>query len=70
MKRRSLEKEREANEEVFLAVYSKCILKLLAVTYADALWSKIEKNTDVSTGPLARPFAHSLAPLTRGTVND
>ena len=25
-----------------------------------ALWSKIEKNTDVSTGPFARPFARSL----------
>ena len=26
-----------------------------------ALWSIIEKNTDCSTGPLARPFARSLA---------
>ena len=26
-------------------------------------------NRDVSTGPLARPFARSLAPLTRGEVN-
>ena len=32
------------------------------------LWTKIEKNTDVSTGPLARPFALSLAPLNSGTV--
>ena len=30
-----------------------------------ALWSGINKNQDVSTGPLARPFARSLAPLTR-----
>ena len=29
------------------------------------LWSKIIKNPDCSTGPLARPFARSLAPLTR-----
>ena len=29
-----------------------------------ALWSGTNKNRDVSTGPLARPFAHSLAPLT------
>ena len=29
-----------------------------------ALWSRITKNPDVSTGPLARPFACSLAPLT------
>ena len=27
-----------------------------------ALWSGIPKNPDVNTGPLARPFAHSLAP--------
>ena len=37
---------------------------------ANALWSGTNKNRDVSTGPLARPFARSLAPLTRGTVND
>ena len=29
-----------------------------------ALWSGTNKNRDVSTGPLARPFAHSLALLT------
>ena len=34
-----------------------------------ALWSGTNKNRDVSTGPLARPFARSLAPLTRGKVN-
>ena len=28
-------------------------------------WSGTTKNQDVSTGPLARPFARSLAPLTR-----
>ena len=28
------------------------------------LWCRIIKNTDWSTGPLARPFACSLAPLT------
>ena len=33
--------------------------------YTVTLWSKIEKSTDVSTGPLARPFARSDAPLTR-----
>ena len=26
------------------------------------LWSKTAKNTDCSTGPLAHPFAHLLAP--------
>ena len=30
-----------------------------------ALWARITKSTDWSTGPLAHPFAHSLAPLTR-----
>ena len=30
-----------------------------------SLWSRTAKNTDCSTGPLARPFARSLAPLTR-----
>ena len=34
-----------------------------------ALWSTTAKNTDCRTGPLARPFACSLAPLTRGKVN-
>ena len=29
-----------------------------------ALWVRSNKNPDESTGPLARPFAHSLAPLT------
>ena len=32
---------------------------------ARALWSGSTKNRDVSTGPLARPFSCSLAPLTR-----
>ena len=29
-----------------------------------ALWSRKNMNPDVSTGPQARPFAHSLKPLT------
>ena len=29
-----------------------------------AQWSETAKSRDVSTGPLARLFAHSLAPLT------
>ena len=37
---------------------------------ADALWSGTNKNRDVSTGPLARPFARSLAPLTRSLALD
>ena len=31
----------------------------------NALWSGTNKNRVVSTGPLAHPFARSLAPLTR-----
>ena len=34
------------------------------------LWSRTAKNTDWSTGPLARPFAQSLAPLTRSLAPD
>ena len=30
-----------------------------------ALWARITKNTDWSTGSLARPFDRSLVPLTR-----
>ena len=36
----------------------------------NALWSRTNKNRDVSTGPLARPFARSLAPLTRSLAPD
>ena len=35
-----------------------------------ALWSGTNKNTDVSTGSLARPFARSLAPLTHSLAPD
>ena len=35
-----------------------------------ALWLITAKNTDCSTGPLARPFARSLAPLTRSLAPD
>ena len=34
------------------------------VVLVSALWSGTNKNRDVSTGPLARPLARSLAPLT------
>ena len=33
-----------------------------------ALWSRTNKNPDVSTGPLARPFANLLAPITHLVV--
>ena len=35
-----------------------------------AQWPGTAKNRDVSTGPLARPFARSLAPLTRSLAPD
>ena len=38
--------------------------------FYSTLWSKIEKNTDVSTGPLAPPFARSLALLTHSLAPD
>ena len=34
------------------------------------LWAWITKNTDWSTGPLARPFANSLVSLTRSLTPD
>ena len=37
------------------------VSKILTIT---ALWARSTKKTDWSTGPLARPFARSLAPLT------
>jgi len=36
----------------------------------NALWFRSAKNRDVSTGPLARPFARLLAPLTRSLAPD
>ena len=35
-----------------------------------ALWLKIEKNADVSTGPLACPFARTAHSWDTGTVVD
>ena len=35
-----------------------------------ALWSGTNKNKDISTGPLPRPFARLLAPLTRSLDPD
>ena len=40
------------------------------VGVGEALWSGTNKNRDVSTGPLARPFARSLAPFTRSLAPD
>ena len=37
---------------------------------ASPLWSRTVKNIDCSTGPLARPFARLLTPLTRSLAPD
>ena len=39
-----------------------------AGSHHGTLWTRSTKNPDVSTGPLARPFAWLLAPLTRSLV--
>ena len=39
-------------------------------TTTSLLWARTTKNTDCSTWPLARPFARSLAPLTRSLAPD
>ena len=41
-----------------------------SVTNCHSLWAKSTKTPDFSTGPLARPFARSLAPLTRSLALD
>ena len=40
-------------------------LTFVLISAAAPLWSKITNNPDVSTGPLALPFASLLAPLSR-----
>ena len=57
---------------LFRRLPSSLALNFLRLSYllTRALWARITKNTDWSTRPLARPFARSLAPLTRGKVCD
>ena len=43
---------------------------MFLIKLTNSLWSITAKNTDCSTGPLARPFARSLAPLTRSLAPD
>ena len=45
-------------------------VRLVVLNHTDALWSETNKNRDASTGPLARPCARSLAPLTRSRAPD
>ena len=47
-----------------------CLNSVRLVCVTGAQWSETAKNRDVSTGPLARPFARSLAPLTRSLAPD
>ena len=49
------------------------LLRLLqdhAAETTSAQWGRTAKNWDVNTGPLARPFARSLAPLTHSLAPD
>ena len=42
----------------------------VAASHTGLLWSGTNKNQDISTGPFARPFARSLAPLTHSLAPD
>ena len=44
--------------------------KTMLPSATGALWSGTNNNRDVSNGPLGRPFACSLAPLTRSLASD
>ena len=44
------------------SMHSETPFHLLPPDYS-ALWSRVTKNPDLSTGPPAPPFSHSLAPL-------
>ena len=58
---------KDTGTENLLAIFSVNVTNTDPHAYSPtiALWSGTNKNRDVSTGPLARPFARSLAPLTR-----
>ena len=43
---------------------------VILIVNAAALWSGTNMNRDVSTAPLARPIAHSLAPLIHSLAPD
>ena len=51
--------KRQIKKQMFMTVLTIC------QRLTRALWARITKSTDGCTGPLARPFARSLAPLTR-----
>ena len=53
-----------------LKLSNQSFLRTLTAHFTCTLWSITAKNTDCSTGPLAHPFAHSLALLTRLLVPD
>ena len=58
---------KNASQHAVLMIWSGKLIKFLITS---ALWSITAKNRDVSTGPLARPFTRSLAPLTRSLAPD
>ena len=71
-------------KDTFLPEFSICIPQIIISGYdrergrrgkrrqekPNTLWLITAKNTDLSTGPLASPFARSLAPLTRSLAPD
>ena len=60
------EEKRSLNHEKSFATKEISLFPFSLIT----LWSITANNTDCSTGPLARPFARSLAPLTRSLASD
>ena len=61
----------EKDVEISLRRLARDALRAMPIRrYQVALWSITAKNTDCSTGPLARPFARSLAPLTHSLAPD
>ena len=55
---------------IFLGVFINGLLLWVLNGQSDALWSGTNKNRDVSTGPLALPFARLLTLLTRSLAPD
>ena len=58
------------SRDIFLKLLSDIASDIVRQVNLGALWSITAKNTDCITGPLARPFARSVAPLTRSLAPD
>ena len=55
----------QSNPRASISFLFYLFLRFFLSIFAFALWARTIKNTNCITGPLALPFAHSLAPLTR-----